>query len=324
VVAVGALVVLLILVVLGVQSCQSSQRVSALKDYNNNVSSLIQTSDQTGGQLFQVLSGSQGGGNAASLQTQIDQARISAEGQLSRARNLSVPGEAQGAQQNLVLTMTMRRDGIATIGKSIQPALANSTSRDAINQIATQMARFYASDVVYKSYVLTQLSTALDNAGISGVQLNGGQFLPDAGWLTPSFVASQLHVAFSAPSSSNVKAAPGVHGHAMQGCAVGSNTLVTGVTNHVPASPPPTFTCQFTNDGQNKETNVTVKVSVSGTAVSGQTVVPQTTPGVQSTATIQLSSSPPAGTYQVSATVEKVPGETVTTHNSKTYTITFQ
>jgi hypothetical protein len=67
-----------------------------------------------------------------------------------------------------------------------------------------------------------------------------------------------------------------------------------------------------------------VKVTVAGTSVSGQTVVPHTSPGVQSTATITLNSSPPPGTYQVSATIQKVPGETITTHNTLTFPVTFQ
>ena len=327
-VAITAIVVLLILVVLGVQSCESSRRVNALKDYNNNVASVIQSSDQTGSQFFTILSGAQGSGNAASLQNQIDQTRVSAEGQLSRARNLSVPGEAQGAQRDLVLALQMRRDGIANIAQQIQPALANATSRDAVNRIATEMARFYASDVVYKSYALTQLAAALNGAGISvggsnGQQMNPGQFLPDIRWLTPSFVAGQLHVAFATPGA-GVKPAPGVHGHKMDSCSVGGTALSTVSANTVPASPAPTFTCLFTNDGQNPETNITVKVSVGGTSVSGQTVVPQDTPGQQSTATITLSSVPPRGTYTVTATVEKVPGETVTTHNTLSFPVSFQ
>jgi hypothetical protein len=96
-----------------------------------------------------------------------------------------------------------------------------------------------------------------------------------------------------------------------------------GGTNTLPANPPPTFTCTFTNDGQNNETNVVVKVDVSGTSVSGQAIVPQTVPGKQYTPQVQLSSAPSAGNYTVTATVEKVPGETSTTHNTLSFPVTF-
>lgn len=323
-----AIVVLVILVVLGVNSCESSQRKNALKDYNNNVASLIQSSDQTGSQFFSLLSGAQGTSDAASLQNQIDQTRISADNQLARARNMSVPGAAEAAHRDLVLALQMRRDGIANIAQQIQPALSGATSRDAVNRITAEMAKFYASDVVYKSYALPQLAAALNSNGIpvggsNGEQMNAGQFLPDVRWLTADYVGSQLHVASATPNP-NAKPAPGVHGHRMDSCSVAGTALSTASTNTIPASPPPTFTCLFTNDGQDPETNVTVKVSVGGTSVSGQTVIPQDSPGQQSTATVTLSSSPPRGSYTVSATVEKVPGETSTVHNTLTFPVSFQ
>jgi hypothetical protein len=103
-----------------------------------------------------------------------------------------------------------------------------------------------------------------------------------------------------------------------------ATTLQTGVRNTVPDSPPPRFTCIFTNDGQNVEANVVVKVSLSGASLSGLALVPRTTPGHQAIAEVTLNSSPPKGTYTVSATVEQVPGETVLTHNTLTFAVTFR
>jgi hypothetical protein len=327
VVALGVIVLFVIVIVLGVSSCENSQRINSLKDYTNNVSSLIQSSDQTSTQFFGVLTGAQPSSNLASVQNQLNQARISAQTQLGRVRGLSVPGEMNSAQQNVVLAFQMRRDGIANIAQQIQPALSTAASRDAINSIATEMARLYASDAVYKDYAAPQIAAALHKNGIAvgppnGETIAGGQFVPDIRWLTPDFVASQLHVGTAAQS--NTKPAPGVHGHAMDGCTVGGTALSTSSTNTIPATPAPVFSCTVTNDGQNKETNVTIKVSVQGTSISGQAIIPQTTPGNSATAQVTLSSSPPAGTYTVSATAERVPGETTVTHNTKTFPVSFQ
>jgi len=326
-VAAAAILIVLILIILGVHSCQISARNSSLKDYNSNVASLIQQSDQTGSQLFSQLSSGGGSNNATNLQNQINQTRVNADKELSDAKGLGVPDEMKGAQQDLLVTLTMRRDGIANIALQIQPALGSSTSKDAVNQIAAEMARFYASDVLYKDYTIPEIVAALHAVGIgvggtNGQTVESGQFLPDVQWLTPTFVATKLGTSLPTPSSG--KPAPGVHGHRMDSVSVGGNALQPGATNTISASPPPTFTCTFTNDGQNSETNVVVKVSVSGTSISGQAIVPQTTPGQQSTAQVTLSSSPPKGTYTVTASVEKVPGETVLTHNSQSFPVTFQ
>ena len=326
-IAVAAILVVIVLVVLGVHSCQVSQRNTALKDYNNSVASLIQQSDNTGNQLFHQLSSGGGSTNASNLQNQINETRVSADAQLSRAKGLDVPDEMRGAQQNLLLALQMRSDGIANIAQEIQPALGTSANKDAINSITTQMARFYASDAVYKDYTTTQIAAALHAADISvgganGQMINAGQFLPSLNWLQPTYVASQLGA--HAPASRSGKIAPGLHGHSLDSVSVGGNTLQTGSTNTIAASPPPTFTFHFTNGGTNNETNVVLKVTVQGTNISGQKVVPQTTAGQSTTGQVTLSSAPPTGSYTIQATVEPVPGEKNTANNSLTFPVSFQ
>jgi hypothetical protein len=320
-------VVVIIVIVLGVHSCQVSARNSSMKDYANNVSSLVQQSNQTGVQFFGQLAGGGGAANVTTLQNQINETRVNADTQLSRAHSLNVPDEMKPAQQNFLLSLQMRRDGIAQIATLIQQALGNTTSKDAVNSIAAEMARFYASDVLYKDYTGPLIASALHTVGIAvggvnGVTIAGGQFLHDLGWLTPTFVAAKLGAQL--PAASGGKPAPGLHGHSLVSVSVGGTTLQTGSTNTIPATPPPTFTFNFTNGGQNTEHNVTCKVTVSGTNVTGQTVVPQTTAGQQATCQVTLGASPPAANSTVTATVAPVPGEKNTANNTLTFPVTFQ
>lgn len=326
-VAATALIVALILIVLGVHSCQVSQANGALRDYNDSVAALIRASNQNGQQLFKQLSSGLGSSNATTLQSEVDGDRLQAESELSRAKGLSAPGPLTNAQQDLVVAMQMRRDGIANIAQNLQPALQSSTAQAAVSSIATEMARLYASDALYKDYTLPMIESALRSAGIAVGGANGqpvatGQFVPNLQWLTPSYVQAALKV--TVPSStSTTKPASGIHGHALDSCSVGGTTLDTASASTLPAGSAPTLSCTVTNDGQNVETNVTVKASISGTSITGQGVIPQTQPGQQYTVQIPLSSAPPAGTYSLTVTVQHVPGETSFTHNSKTFPVTF-
>lgn len=322
-------VIFVVLVAVGVHSCQVNADRSALKDYANSVSSLITRSDDNGRQLFTVLSpGGSAAPNASTLQNEVNQARQTASNVLSSARNLSPPDSVKTANSNLRLSLQMRLDGISNVGKEIQPALGTSASTDAINAIAAEMARLYASDVLYKNYVATALASALHANGIAvgganGVTINAGQFVPDVQWLLPSFVANKLHAALQSSSSSGGKPAPGLHGHTLNSVSVSGTTLQTGSPNTVAVKPVPTFRLNISNGGQNTETNVVCKVSVNGTSSSGQTVIPQTTAGQTTSCDVPLKSPPAAGTYTVQATVEKVPGEKNTSNNSQSYTVTF-
>lgn len=325
-IAVVVLLGVIVLIALGVHSCQVSQRNSALRTYNNNVASLLQQSNQTSTTLFNQLTSRGGSGGATTLQDQINETRVQADNQLNRARHLSVPDQMKSAQQNLLLALEMRTDAIADIANQIQPALGNTANKDALNSIATDMAHFYASDVVYTFYSAPLIANALHAAGISvganGETIQSSQFLPSLSWLSPTYVASQLNA--SVTSTSSGKIAPGTHGHELNSVSAGATTLQTGSSNTLPASPPPTFTLHFTNTGQNNETNVVLKVTVSGSAISGQTVVPQTAAGQATTGQVTLSAAPPAGTYTVTATVQKVPGETNLSNNSLSFPVTFQ
>ena len=328
-VAVVALVIVLVLIVIGVHSCAVSQANSALRNYNDSVASLIRASNQNGQQMFTALSGGINTNNATTVQQQVDNARLTAANQLSRAKNLGAPGSVGSAQQNLESLMRMRSDGISNIAGELQQTLQPSTASTAVNAIAAEMARLYASDVLYKDYALPDIVNALKQAGIAvgganGEPIDSNQLVPDVQWLIPSFVAGQLKVSVpSSTSSGGGPVAPGPHGHELNGCSVGSTTLSTTAATTLPTGSAPTLTCQVTNDGANTETNVTVSASISGTSITGQGVIPQTQAGQQYTVQVPLSSAPPAGTYDMTVLVHHVPGETSFTHNSKTFPVTF-
>lgn len=327
-VALVALVIVLILIVIGVHSCSVSQANSALRNYNDSVASLIRSSNQNGDQVFSALASGINSNNATTVQQQVDDARLTASNQLNKAEGLGAPGAVSSGQQNLVSLMRMRRDGITNIASDLQQTLQSSTASNAVDSIAAEMARLYASDVLYKDYVLPNIVSALTQAGIAvgganGEPIDPNQLLPNVQWVLPSYVAQQLKVSVPASTSTGGKAAPGSHGHALDGCSVGAAALSTTTATTIPTGSSPTLTCTVTNDGQNTETNVVVKASISGTSITGQGAIPQTQPGQQYTVQIPLSSAPPAGTYEMTVTVQHVPGETTFTHNSKTFPVTF-
>ena len=320
-------IIAIILIAVLVNSCETSARNSALKDYNNSVASLNEQSVQTGSNFFSVLSG--GTSDPTTLQTRLNQAVGESATQLSKAKALSVPDEVKGAQQYFVSALQLRHDGMANIANNVQPALQSQTSKDAVDTIAAEMARFYGSDVLYKDYSVPMIVGALRAAGITvgglgGQQLNSSQFLPSIQWLDPVHVASVLHVSLPSSPSQPKNIAPGLHGHKLNSVTVGGTALQTGSSNSIPASPPATFTLNFTNSGQNTETNVICKVTIAGSKVTGQTIIPQTTAGETTNCEVTLSSAPPKGSQTVKAEVVPVPGEKNAANNSLTFPVTFQ
>ncbi len=326
-IAVVAVVVVIVLIAIGVNSCESSSNKSALQNYADNVDTIISSSDASSAAVFKALSGANSSNSSTVGQT-IATARAKAEQLVSRAQHWSVPGSARTANSHLVLALQMRQDGLAALIDAVGSALGSSGRQQAVQDITAQMARFYASDILYKSYTAPELVSALHGSGIAvggadGTQINSGQFLPSIQWLQPSYVGALVGVAVSTKSgSSGGGKVTGLHGDDINSVSVGGATLSNGAV--ITSSPPPTFQLSFSNGGNFTETDVICKVTVPGTSIAAQSIVSSIAKGETKTCDVTLKSAPPAGNYNLVAAISRVPGETNVANNRLSYPVTFK
>jgi hypothetical protein len=194
IVAVVVIVAVIVLIAILVNSCAVSQTNSALRDYNNSVYNVMRNSVATGTRMFTNLSSGAAKSNLSGLVTDLDTDLGDARSQLSSAQRLSVPSQMTTAQRNVLLALTMRRDGIATIANNIQSAMTRSTSRTGLQQLQQGMSDLYSSDIVYKNYAVPAIARALSNAGItiSPTTIYGGQVLRDLLWLNATSIGVKI------------------------------------------------------------------------------------------------------------------------------------
>jgi hypothetical protein len=326
-VAIGVGVVLIILVVLGVNGCRNSAKQRALKDYNRNVTAIVNDSDsQVGKPFFQLMAN--GAREGDQLQVQVNQLRLAADEDVKRARRLSVPGGMRHAQDNLLLVLDLRAEGLAKIAAQLPRALGRgAAAATATSHVAGEMQELLASDVVYKVRVAPLIKDALDHEGIHGQTISDSQFLSDAAWLSASTVAERLGQSAGGAGASGA-ATPGLHGHGLLSVAVGATTLQPQpATNRLPVGNGVTFSVKFANQGDNDERNVRVNIRVrSGTRtiVSQTKTIGQTKARTDAQVDIPLGQTPPAGSAIVDVSITAVPGETKTDNNRQSYTVIFQ
>jgi hypothetical protein len=337
-IAVGVIIVIVIAMALLIHSCDVSQTKDSLKSYNADVNTLIAGSDNNGAQLFTDLqSGQLTATSAQTLQNKLTDLLANARNNLSTAQSYSAPSQMSGAQTALVQVMQLRAQGISEIATNVVGAASQSTSRDAVKNISVGTSLLYASDVVYKQFVAPDIAKALNGAGIpigsaaGEQQINGGQIVPDLGWLQSTFISAKLGAQLSTAAANANNAAPGLHGHSLTSVNVDSTQLSPSGTNTIQASPAPTFVLDLSNGGNFNEYDVQCTVKVrKGTGTnttkliaSGASTIPETTPGESTTCSVTLPSAPTAGTYQVTAGVTPVPGETNVNNNYETFQVTF-
>jgi hypothetical protein len=323
----GGLALIALLLILFARSCAGTRHKNALKDYNREVTSIVQSSDGTASkQLFDVL---QGGGDSQQVQVAVQQVRLVAEEDAKRARSLSSPDDVAAAQHDFEMVMNFRATGVRNIADLLPRALSSQPSAaESIRRIAGQMQLFLSSDVVYSQRVAPLIKQALDDNSINDQRIAGSKFLPSIGWLDPEQVGAKLNPDAAAGTTSSSKTpAPGTHGHGLLGTRASGVQLQPGTAiNRVPAKAPLPVEVTYANQGQNNETNVIINVKITGgpKPISINKRLNQTKAGSQGTVTVNLPTVPPPGSStKMTVSVKPVAGEQKTDNNTSTYTVLF-
>jgi hypothetical protein len=323
-VAGGIGLIVLILIVLGVSSCQKSAERSALRSYSRDVNAIGQASERNvGAAFFNDLQQASANG-ALATEVNINQLHVNAQNEVSRARALSVPGPMAGAQRNLLLTLDLREAALRTVAAQITAAMGGTDATQAVQTVAGEMEVLLASDVLHAERVVPLIEQALGDHGIHDQAAVGSRWLQSLDWLQPSTVGTAL-TGVAGTGSFGGAVAPGPHGHRLVSAVAGGSTLTPGAVNHVTGGGNPVFTVAVANVGANPETNVKVAVTVvaQGVTRSATQVIPKTLPGKTSTVNVTVPGVPVGVPGKVTANVARVPGELSVVHNHQTYTVIF-
>lgn len=329
-IVVGVLLFIFLAVV--VNACQSSARKNALRDYNRNVTSIVNTSDNDVGSVFFETMGQAASQGPEDLQSQISSLRATADTNLAQARRLSPPdNKTGGAQQSLLIALEMRRDGLQYIASKISTALGNEgdVANQAIDDVAGQMQEFLASDVLIRTRVTPLIREDLASSDVVAQAATTKGFLPGFSWLQPSYVADRLGTRLTSTGKGGGQPiAPGLHGDGLTSTTVNGVALQPAPTaNRVPLSGDLTFEVAFVNQGENTEFAVPVQVTLSGASgkdITGKNTVSTIAAGETATVKIPLSRKPTADVYTVNVEVKPVPGEKNTDNNRSTYNVLFE
>ena len=320
--AAGVAVVLLIVIVLVINSCVKSEKQQALKTYNREVSALARESDaQVSHPLFAALTDSSSK-SALDVEQQVDELLKQAQSVATHAKGLSAPGEMAAAQQDLLLALDLRVEGMTKLAALVPTALGGQ-AKAASAKIAGDMEIFLASDVIYSQRVAPLIQQTLSNAGITGLSTASTRFMPNVGWLEPTTVLARITgQASSSSSSSQTGLAPGTHGSALIGVSVGTTALEAEPTiNHITGGGNPTFTVTVEDSGENQETDVKVDITVTaaGKQYKASRVINSMQAGTKANVEIPVSNLPVGQPAKVEVEVEKVPGETDVENNKSSY-----
>jgi hypothetical protein len=316
--ALGAGLLLLILIVLGVRGCLDARKDRALKDYAGDVTQIVDETEQTSESFFAKLS-DPGSLSVTDFVEGTKADRSAMDNYVSRIDGLDAPGDMSDAQTALELVYALRASAMAGIAERMSTALGEVGAEKATAGIAKQIQKLAASDVLYASVVRPEIDGALADNGIEGEDVPASVFVPDGTrWLDEEEVGSAL-ASVSGAADADVS---GVHGLGLIGTSVNGTELSPESSVSVISEGTPEVEVEVQNQGESTENGITVSVTVSGGS-SLQGEISTIEAGATETVTIPLTPAP-KGEVTIEVVAEPVPGEQVSDNNEATYSVVFE
>jgi CARDB len=316
--ALGAGLLVLVLLVLGVRGCLNARKHRALSDYAGNVTQIVDETNRTSKGFFGKLA-DPGSLSVTDFVAEVNADRSAMDNYVARVDSLDTPGDMSSAQRALELVYELRGSAMSEIADNASTALGDVGSEKATEIIANQMRVLMASDVLYASVARPEIDGVLANNGIDGDNVPKSVFLPDeTKWLDAASVSGAL----GSVSGASGTATPGVHGLGLIGTSVNGTELTAEATTAVSGEETPEVEVQVQNQGESTENGITVSVSVGG----GNTLqgsIPSIAAGETATVAILLTPAP-KGTVTLAVEAKPVPGEQVSDNNKASYTVEFE
>jgi hypothetical protein len=318
-IALGAGLLVLVLLVFAVRGCLDARKNRALEDYASNVTQIVDETNTLSESFFGLLD-DPGELSVTEFTSEVESDRSAMDGFLSRVEKLSTPGDMESAQETLTLVYQLRANAMDTIATRMPTALGDEGREKAIQQIAGQMEILAGADVLYNQITRHSIDNAIANNDASAPEMPRSEFVADAiFWGNPDNVESALSTVGGGPRPA---ADGGVHGTGLGTVSIGGVTLDPSVSTVIPADTEPVVDVEVQNQGESDESDVTVSASVNGGSGLDQSI-PSLAVGETGTASILLTPAP-SGEVQLDITVAPVPGEQVLDNNEATYTVSFE
>lgn len=317
--ALGAGLLILILIVLGVRGCLNARQDRALRDYAQNVTQIVEETQQTSESFFGKLDDA-GGLSVTEFVAEVDADRSAMESYAGRVDSLDTPGDMGDAQSNLELVYNLRASAMTAIAEKMRTALGDAGAEKAMTAIANQVRVLAASDVIYAAVARPEINGVLADNGIEEDDVPESVFVPDGvEWLDEAAVSEALGAVDGASSAET----SGVHGLGLIGTSVNGTELVAETpTSVVTEGETPEVEVQVQNQGESTESGVTVSVTVNGGNPLQQDIS-SIEAGATESVTIPLTPAP-SGETTLEVEAEPVPGEEISENNEATYTVIFE
>ncbi len=318
-------ILIIVLLVFWVQSCQGASKRNSYKHYMEKVAAIGQNSQQTGQELNGLLTTA--GLKEADLETKLDSFSQQEQQNVAQAKTLQPPGPLRSENDHVLEALEFRVSGLKGLADAFRTTAGQKSSQSAQagQLLATQAARLLASDVVWADLFKAPAVAELRKQGVGGVPVPDSTFLANAELASASSLENAWKRIHGASTGGT---AGGLHGTGLVSVKAlpQGQTLSTSTENTVTASTDLAFavTVQDTGDSQEVSIKVTLTIQRSPANIVKKATIDLLNKGESKTVTFGNLGQPPFGIKTtIKVDVLPVPGEKNTGNNSAEYPVIF-
>jgi CARDB len=316
-------ILIVLLLVLWVNGCREDKRKDAYRNYVKKVAAYADQSQRLGRNFNQLLTTR--GTKESDVESELSGLARQQEQIASNARGLDAPGHLREADAHMLDALDLRTNGLRGMTEAFRSTASSKNANAAGADLAVQMQRFIASDVIWDDLFKEPTKSELQRLSVSGVNVPDSIFLPNPDIATTASMKSlwqRIHGAATGGSTCTPRGTGLVSTKALPS----GKELSTGSLNTIQLSTDLAFSVTVKNSGCAQEVGIRVTLTIqqSPKPIKSRKTIPLIDSGNEESVEFSGLGLPPLD-QKTSLTVEvdPVPGETNTNNNSANYPVQF-
>jgi hypothetical protein len=318
-------ILIIVLLVFWISSCQGAGKKSAYRHYLEKVAVVAKDSAQIGRELNDALTTQ--GIKFGELNTKLSGLAQREQQNVAAARDLSPPGPLRLEHQEAIESLEVRVTGLRGLADAFTQASRSPKNVTGNALLLTgQAERLVSGDVVWDDLFKDPAIEELRRQGITGVAVPESSFVPNPDYASASFWEAILRRLQGATTSGT--STGGLHGTGLISVTAnpGNQELSETTENTVTASTDLSFavTVEDTGDSQEVQVKVTLTIQQSPSPIVQTKTIDLINPGEDKTVVFNnLGQVQFATRTTVKVDVAPVPGEKNRDNNSKEFPVIF-
>jgi hypothetical protein len=316
-------ILIVLLLVLWVNGCREDKRKDTYRNYVENVRDYAGQSQRLGRSFNQLLTTR--GTKESDVESELSGLARQQEQIAAAARALDAPGHLREEDAHMLDAFDLRTNGLRGMTEAFRSTASSKNANAAGADLAVQMQRFVASDVIWDDLFKEPTKSELQRLGVTGANVPDSIFLPNPDIATTASMKS-LWQRIHGTATGGTNCSPRGTGLVSTKALPSGTELSTGSLNTIQLSTDLAFTVTVKNSGCAQEVGlrVTLTIQQSPKPIKSRKTIPLIDSGQEESVEFRGLGLPPLD-QKTSLTVEvdPVPGETNTNNNSANYPVQF-